>query len=254
LIVGRVTDADTGDPVAATVYDDLNEATATFTNPADLNLKNRNLYILFASSGQRTLTAAGNNNGLFDLAVLPVGDDTVTQHNFPLGNADLDISQISGGTVTQGTQGNVGEVVVTNNGPDTAAGVQLAVNSIAGASATIRVESATTTAGTCTVNSQTNGVDCSLGDISSGQSVTVAVSAFGLYVGQVNLSAVAGEADHDPDASNNSAVATVKVVAAVVKVPAQGSGGGSLGLWSLILLFGLAGIMITMRIRRRRGL
>jgi hypothetical protein len=156
--------------------------------------------------------------------------------------------------VTQGTQGNVGEVVVTNNGPDTAAGVQLAVNSTAGASAIIQVKSATTTAGTCTVNSQTNGVDCSLGDIPSGQSVTVAVSAFGQYVGQAGLSAVAGEADSDPDASNNTAVAQVKVIAAVVKVPAQGSGGGSLGLWSLILLFGLAGIMITMRIRRRRGL
>ncbi len=244
LVVGQVTDLESGAAVpGASVYDDLFDTTTSFATSQDPNFGD--LYILFMPAGKRTVMASGNS--LFGSTAMNISADTVTQHDFLLGNADLAISSVTGVPVMQGTQGDVADVVVTNLGPDTAVGVTFGASSIDGL---LRMESASATQGTCGV-SQTGAVSCNLGDIASGHSVAVHVSAFGLYVGQAMVTITAQAEDNDPDPANNTFTAPVSVDA-TPKSRGTTGGGGSFGGLALIMLLGFALLSVYRRRQHQR--
>ncbi|MGH9065896.1 MAG: DUF11 domain-containing protein, partial [Acidimicrobiales bacterium] len=100
---------------------------------------------------------------------------------------------------------------LTNLGPDTAFGVTFSDVVSPG----LAVISASSTAGSCTLSSNTE-VDCALGDLASGAAVTISVTVVPLsarisYVTD-SASAGVGPSSVDPDTSNNSVVIHGRVV------------------------------------------
>jgi len=246
LVVGQVTNADSGKPVAgAMVVDDLGDAATAYLTPGDPNLKD--LFALFAKSGSRTLTAS-NGSGASVIKTVDVTDGKVARNDMAFGKSDLEVSSVKAQSVKQNALGEVATVTVTNHGPDTAAGVELNTS----VTSKLQVEpGATASQGSCTANFPERGVDCALGDIASGGSATVTVKAYGVYAGDATVTAKASEADSDPDKSNNSGNATVKVKSSFQSGGNQGGGGGTLGWPALAALMGLALGGAWLRRRRR---
>jgi uncharacterized repeat protein (TIGR01451 family) len=99
-------------------------------------------------------------------------------------------------------------MVVTNNGPDTATGVTISDPMPAGNT----FVSATTTQGTCTGGAILN---CSLGTMAAGASVTITLVTRPSAVGtQTNTVTVVGN-ETETDLSNNTATASVQVVGVI---------------------------------------
>ena len=115
--------------------------------------------------------------------------------------ADLSVTKtdspdpvLKGGTLTY-------TIVVTNQGPASAAAVQLTDV----LSTSVRFVSVTSTAGSC---SQLDGtVNCALGDIPSGGSVTVTINVSARRTGTATNTAQVSSQSPDPDAANNTATA-----------------------------------------------
>ena len=95
-------------------------------------------------------------------------------------------------------------VTVTNNGPDPATGVQL-TDTLDQAVDLIDVD---TTQGTCTA---TLPLQCQLGRIQPGATVTLTVIVRLLATGEIENTASAAGTEVDPDLTNNQATATVNV-------------------------------------------
>lgn len=228
LVVGQVTDADTGNGLAGVLLtDDLAETAATYLTPQDPNMQD--FYALFGTAGTRTLVAATGPSS-FVSSTADVKADQAVRDDMALGNADIAVSSLSGSTLAQGETGDVAQVVVTNNGPDTASNVSLKLS----LGDHLAYEGASATQGTCTKQGNNSPV-CDLGDIASGDSVTVTVSGFGLYVGQGTVSANVSELDNDADSSNNSGSAQVTVNQATSSTGGASQSGGTGGLGWLTL-------------------
>lgn len=89
-------------------------------------------------------------------------------------------------------------VVVTNNGPSSAANVQLTDT----LPADVEFVSVTATAGSCTQTENTVG--CSLGDLSNGSSVTVTIIVTANKVGTLTNTAQVDSISPDPNSANNT--------------------------------------------------
>jgi uncharacterized repeat protein (TIGR01451 family) len=170
----------------------------------------------------------------------PDGDtrnNTLTLKTEVIGTADVSASAADT-TITEGQAGTLA-VKVANNGPDTAAGVKLKLS--AGSDA--KLESATSDQGSCSA-SGSNGLGCDLGDLASGQTVTVMVKASGAAAGMATLTAHATTDATDPNPGNNVAQATVTIKAANNGGGKKGGGGGggAFGWLALAALFGLVGL------------
>jgi uncharacterized repeat protein (TIGR01451 family) len=161
-------------------------------------------------------------------------NNTLTLKTEVIGTADVSASAADM-TITEGQAGTLA-VKVTNSGPDTATGVKL--NLSAGSDA--KLQSATSDGqGSCSV-AGANGLDCDLGDLTSGKSVTVNVSVFGTEVGTAMLTAQATTDADDPNPGNNLAQATVTIKAASNGGGnGGGGGGGALGWLAVAALLGL---------------
>lgn len=249
LVVGKVTDAKTGaGAIGQLVVDDLGDAALTYKTKSYANLKD--LYVLFTQAGERTLTAVASATS-FVSATANVSDDKSVRRDMALGNADLEIASLKGENITQGQLGDVATVKVTNNGPVTASHVKLTTS----VSSFLHVEpGSTTTQGSCQIDFRTNGVDCALGDIAPGDSVTATIGAFGSYSGQATINASASEIDNDPNPQNNTAIAKMQILAPPSNSGGNNggnSGGGSFGGFALFGLLSLA--LLAGWSRRRRS-
>lgn len=89
-------------------------------------------------------------------------------------------------------------IVVTNQGPASAAGVQLTDQ----LSSSVRVVSVTSSAGSCAHVDGT--VTCSVGDIPNGGSVTVTITVTARRTGTVTNTAQVSSSSPDPDLTNNT--------------------------------------------------
>jgi uncharacterized repeat protein (TIGR01451 family) len=120
--------------------------------------------------------------------------------------ADLSVTKTdSPDPVAKGAQLTY-SIVVTNNGPGLASGVQLTDT----LPANVPFVSATSTAGSC---AQTNGtISCNLGDLSSGASVTVTIIVTPKRVGTITNTAQVNSSSPDPNAANNSETEQTTVV------------------------------------------
>ena len=103
----------------------------------------------------------------------------------------------------------------------------------------VQVDSASWTAGTCTVAAQQ--VDCVAANLANQSSSTLTVGVTGLSTGAQSYTVTMGSVEADADPTNNNVTGTV-----TVNDPAQESSGGALGL-PFIWLLGMAALM-----RRRR--
>jgi uncharacterized repeat protein (TIGR01451 family) len=120
--------------------------------------------------------------------------------------ADLSVAKSdSPDPVSKGAQLTY-SVVVTNNGPGSAAGVQL----IDTLPASVQFVSATSTAGSCTQSGST--VACNLGDVSNGSSVTVTIIVTPKKTGTITDTAQVNSVSPDPNAANNSDTEQTTVV------------------------------------------
>jgi len=234
LVIGQVTDANTGNGISGVLLtDDLADTAMTSLTPTGWTLSD--VYALFASAGTRTLVATTGPSS-FVSSTANVTADQAVRKDMALGNADLEISSIKGENVGQSTVGNVATITVKNNGADTASAVELTTS----VSPLLQVEpGSTSTQGTCQADFRNRGVDCALGDIAPGDSVTVTMRAYGVYAGQATISAFASEIDNDPNPKNNTASATTQVEAPASNSTGNG-GGGSLGWLTLAALLGLS--------------
>jgi uncharacterized repeat protein (TIGR01451 family) len=89
-------------------------------------------------------------------------------------------------------------IVVTNNGPGSAAAVQLTDT----LPANVQFASATATAGSCTQTGST--VACNLGDLSNGTSVTITIIVTPKKVGTLTNTAQVSSISPDPNPANNT--------------------------------------------------
>jgi uncharacterized repeat protein (TIGR01451 family) len=104
---------------------------------------------------------------------------------------------------------------VTNGGPDGATAVQFNAAVPAG----MTLVSATSSVGSCTANTGTGQVTCSLGNLASGATATVRVTVRATQVGAKSLVANVSSTTPDPIASNNSATQSVTVTQAKLYLP-----------------------------------
>lgn len=165
-------------PPNGTVFAPLTFATRS----GDFALKNLPVYGVGGS-----LTASYTPTELDLTAVVPAA-------------ADLQIAKSGPGGVTAG-QNIVYTVTVTNNGPDPASGVVVSDPTPAGATFV-------SNSGACNT-----AYPCSLGTLSSGQSITITstYATSGTFSGNVTNTASVSSLTGDPDSSNNSATATTNV-------------------------------------------
>ena len=89
-------------------------------------------------------------------------------------------------------------VVVTNNGPGSAAGVQLSDS----LPANVQFVSAASTAGSCTMTGST--VSCNLGSLSNGASATVTIIVTPKKAGTLTNTANVSSSTSDPNPANNT--------------------------------------------------
>ena len=145
-------------------------------------------------------------------------------------NVDISVSKSGNpATVALGTIGVdvTYTLTVTNSGPQSASGVNLADALPAG----MTYISATPSQGSCT---GTSIVDCALGVIANGGSATVTIVAMNTSAGtKANFATVSntGSAEYDPDLINNIATATTTVTgggAPLCVVPGKDGAGGML--------------------------
>jgi uncharacterized repeat protein (TIGR01451 family) len=139
------------------------------------------LVVAFQSSASNLVEGA--NGGIFAHDDRPAADLSVTKSDSP-------------DPVSRGAQ-LIYSIVVTNNGPGSAAGVQLTDT----LPANMPFVSATSTAGSC---SQSSGiVVCNLGDMSSSASVTVTIIVTPKKAGTLTNTAQVNSISPDPNAANN---------------------------------------------------
>src|SRR5919108_244217 len=126
----------------------------------------------------------GANGGIFVHDDRPAADLSVAKSDSP-------------DPVSKGAQLTY-SIVVTNNGPGSAASVQL-TDSLP---ANVQFVSATSTAGSCTQTGNT--VACDLGDISNGTSVTVSIIVKPKKASTITNTAQVNSISSDPNPANNS--------------------------------------------------
>lgn len=117
LVLGRVTDANTGAGAAgAHVEDDQGSGADMVVNPADQDPDHPNpLYMFFASQGTRTLTVTSSNYSTATAEVM-VSNDQVVRHDFTLDAAQLEAAPdaltvhvpVGGSTAASFTLTNIG--------------------------------------------------------------------------------------------------------------------------------------------------
>ena len=103
----------------------------------------------------------------------------------------------------------------------------------------VQVDSASWTAGTCTIAAQR--VDCVAANFANQSSSTLTIGVTGLSTGAQSYTVTMGSVEADADPTNNNVTGTV-----TVNDPAQESSGGAIGL-PFIWLLGMAALL-----RRRR--
>ncbi len=245
LAIGEVTDANTGGGLAGVqVADDLGNSAVTFLTPDDPLLAD--LYVLATQAGKRTLTAFAATHGAAATTQVQIANDQAARAGaMVLGNADIAISGVQGGTLPAGSSGKAATVTVANAGPDSAADVTLHLKAGAG----LKLLGAEATQGECTAGSA--GIVCSLGTVAPGANASVNLNAFGISAGATTVTATVTQSDTDLDPSNNSGSAQVDVVAPPSPGGGGGSGGGGFGWPMLVALLACAGLLTGLR--RQRG-
>ena len=136
------------------------------------------------------------------------------------------------------------DLVVLNQGPDTATGVTLVDTMPTG----LTIVDAVPQAGSCTVSGQV--ISCTLSDIPVGESTTVAVTVTGSSVGVFENAAITASDIEDPGDEENEATATVTVFGH--DLPDTGRGVSSILLQAALIL--LCGALFYSWARRGRGL
>jgi uncharacterized repeat protein (TIGR01451 family) len=141
-----------------------------------------------------------------------------------------DLSVTLTGTASATVGGSVSfTALITNAGPNTAAGTQLTYQLAPGLT-----PGATTAAGaTCT--SSASVVTCSAGDLAAAKSATVTINATAAVAGSQTSTVAITSTAADLVASNNSATITTSVTAAPSAASSKG-GGGSLSIDYLLML------------------
>jgi uncharacterized repeat protein (TIGR01451 family) len=177
-------------------------------------------------------------------------NNKLTLTNEVIGDADANVVAGSPTSLTIGDDGTV-KLNVGNGGPDTASGVTLTASS----PSMISLQSATASQGNCNVAD--GKLDCDLGDVVAGDTVTVAVNVKGKSAGSGSVSASVSTTSADPNSGNNAVSAAVTVNAASSGPGGGksngGGGGGALGWLVLAALFGLVLAIVGLKYRTRRA-
>jgi photosystem II stability/assembly factor-like uncharacterized protein len=155
-------------------------------------------------------------------------DNTVVSTGTAENLADLSITT---SVPTSGTTGKTTTLTATvhNSGPNTAHNALLSFQ----LPATINATGVTSTAGSCTPGAT---VSCKLGDLASGASATVSVTAGFASAGNGAATASVSSDATDTNTSNNSANNTVSVTDPPAQTSSGGGGGGALDRLSLAVL------------------
>lgn len=119
--------------------------------------------------------------------------------------ADLSVTVSSSGDTATGSNSTY-TVTVTNNGPQTATDVALALQ----IPSTGKLQAATPSSGSCA----TSTAGCSLGSIANGASVTITVTMLQTTAGTASLSAFVSGSTTDNTSTNNAASASLNVTGA----------------------------------------
>jgi large repetitive protein len=188
-----------------------------------------------------TIVAAGAfDNGA---TATPAQFDTNTNNNADssgnggtatVSSVDLSIAKTPSATTVAAGQTLDYTIVVTNHGPSTATSVTMTDTLPAG----YALLSATPTQGTC--GSSANTVTCSLGTLANGASATITLHGTATTPGQLSNTATTAAAESDSVSTNNTASATISVVA---DIP-------TLGEWALLLLGAMLAIAGALVLRR----
>jgi uncharacterized repeat protein (TIGR01451 family) len=136
------------------------------------------------------------------------GNNSDTEATTVNAAADLSVTKTDAPDPAQVGQNLTYTIVVTNNGPQAASGVtatdQLPKNAGFG--------SVTTTKGTCSLKPQKRQVTCAIGDMASGESVTIIIMVKPTQKGTItNTVSVSATSPPDPNTANNTATATTVV-------------------------------------------
>lgn len=148
------------------------------------------LVTTFESSSDNLVPNA--NGGIFVHDDRPAADLSVVKSDSP-------------DPVSKGTQLTY-SIVITNNGPGTATGVQLSDT----LPASVQLVSAASTAGSCTQSGST--VACNLGELSNGTSVTVTIIVTPKKAGTLTNTAQVSSSSPDPNTANNTDIEQTIVV------------------------------------------
>lgn len=159
------------------------------------------------------------------------------------GTADMSASS-SDVTIPSSADGTI-QMNVSNAGPDTATNVALKVTS----GTDVKLLSATSSEGSCLLVSGQNALSCDIGDVPSGQSVSIAISAYGAYTGTATVTGQVTTSAQDPDQTNNVTTSTATVTSSGGGGGGSSGGGGALG-W--LALAGLLGLALAGALARRR--
>ncbi len=150
---------------------------------------------LFARGGSQPIVGPWSN----------VVDMTVTE---PPNLADLAVSQTDSPDPARVGQNLTYTITVTNNGPKAATGVTLTDTLPKNAG----FGSSSTTQGTCSQKPSRGKITCSLGTMTSGQTVTVTVVVKPTAKGTItNAVSVQATSPPDPNSSNNTSSETTQV-------------------------------------------
>ncbi len=182
-----------------------------------------------------TVADAGTLTSHFEVSAREPDDSdssTLDVNTTVTGTADVSASA-SDVTIPSSANGTI-QMEVTNAGPDTATDVMFNISSGAAA----KLLSATSSAGSCSLVSGQNALSCDIGDVPSGQSVNITVSAYGAYAGTATVTGQATTSADDPDQGNEVTTATVTVTGG--SGGGGSGGGGGLGWLALAALLGLA--------------
>ena len=148
------------------------------------------LVTAFQSSADNLAPSA--NGGIFAHDERPAADLSVAKSDSP-------------DPVSKGTQLTY-SILITNNGPGTATGVQLTDT----LPASVQFVSAASTAGSCAQAGSM--VACNLGDLSNGASVTIAIIVTPKKTGTISNTAQVSSSSPDPETANNTAIEQTTVV------------------------------------------
>ena len=153
-------------------------------------ISNDGLVTAFQSSADNLVPGA--NGGIFAHDDRPTADLSVTKTDLP-------------DPVSKGAQLTY-SIVVTNNGSGSAASVQLTDT----LPANVQFVSAASTAGSCSQSA--SAVACSLGDLSSGASVTVTIIITPKKTGTLSNTVQVSSLSPDPNSANNTDIEQTTVV------------------------------------------